>query len=106
LPQTNLISSHNNIGLVSGRYNGNVSVVYTRDEPWGTDPSLCCQLCLDNPGCGASMWGPYETCGLYYHGDQSGHPQCDFIFTYGSEAQRIAGQGIIVTEGCGTIEYE
>ncbi|KAI1132113.1 hypothetical protein F5Y10DRAFT_17614 [Nemania abortiva] len=103
---TNLISSHDGIGLVSGRYNANVSVVYTRDEPYGTDPTECCQLCLDNAGCGASMWGPYETCGLYYHGNQSGKPQCDFIFTYGSEDQYIAGQGIIVANGCGTINYE
>ncbi|KAJ2976787.1 hypothetical protein NUW58_g8001 [Xylaria curta] len=52
---TNLISNHNGIGLVSGRYNGNVSVVYTRVEPYGTNPSDCCQSCLDNKGCGASM---------------------------------------------------
>ncbi|KAI1423934.1 hypothetical protein F5Y12DRAFT_754771 [Xylaria sp. FL1777] len=103
---TNLISDHNNVGLVSGRYNANVTVVYTRDEPYGTDPSACCQLCLDNEGCGASMWGPYETCGLYYHGNESGEPQCDFIFTYGSEEQYIAGQGIVVSNGCGTVEYE
>ncbi|KAI1176919.1 hypothetical protein F4777DRAFT_228964 [Nemania sp. FL0916] len=103
---TNLISDHNGIGLVSGRYNANVTVVYTRDLPYGTNPSDCCQLCLDNAGCGASMWGSYETCGLYYHGNQSGKPQCDFIFTYGAENQYPAGQGIIVANGCGTVSYE
>ncbi|GAP86151.1 putative Ca2+-modulated nonselective cation channel polycystin [Rosellinia necatrix] len=103
---TNLISDHEGIGLVSGRYNANVTVVYTRDQPYGSNPTECCQLCLDNEGCGASMWGPYETCGLYYHGDQSGTPQCDFIFTYGSEEKYPAGQGIIVSNGCGTVNYE
>ncbi|KAI0401218.1 hypothetical protein F4802DRAFT_609507 [Xylaria palmicola] len=103
---TNLIADHNGIGLVSGRYNGNVSVVYTDAQPYGSNPSECCQLCLDNEGCGASMWGPYEVCGLYYHGDASGEPQCDFIFTYGSEDRYIAGQGIIVANGCGTVHYE
>ncbi|RWA03120.1 hypothetical protein EKO27_g11986, partial [Xylaria grammica] len=103
---TNLISDHNNIGLVAGRYNANVSVVYTRDEPYGINASDCCQLCLDNDGCGASMWGPYETCGLYYHGNESGEPQCDFIFTYGSEVKYLGGQGIVVSNGCGTVQYE
>ncbi|KAI0972497.1 hypothetical protein F4678DRAFT_41343 [Xylaria arbuscula] len=103
---TNLISDHNGVGLVAGSYNTNVTVVYTRDEPYGTDASACCQLCLDNEGCGASMWGPYETCGLYYHGDDSGEPQCDFIFTYGTEDGIIAGQGIVVSNGCGTVEYK
>lgn len=104
--KTNLISDNEGLGLVAGRYNANVSVIYTRDQPYGSNPSECCQLCLDNEGCGASMWGPYETCGLYYHGDQSGEPQCDFIFTYGSEEDRIAGQGIIVSNGCGTVNFE
>ncbi|KAI1118814.1 hypothetical protein F5Y14DRAFT_397778 [Nemania sp. NC0429] len=103
---TNLIGDHYGIGLVSGRYNANVSVVYTSDAPYGKSPSECCQLCLDNPGCGASMWGPYETCGLYYHGNQSGKPQCDFIFTYGAESQYPAGQELIMANGCGTIFYE
>ncbi|KAI0540670.1 hypothetical protein GGR58DRAFT_521345 [Xylaria digitata] len=103
---TNLISDHNNLGLVAGRYNANVSVVYTRDLPYGTNPSDCCQLCLDNEGCGASMWGPYETCGLYYHGNESAEPQCDFVFTYGSTEKSLAGQGIVVSNGCGTVHYE
>ncbi|KAI8632318.1 hypothetical protein F5Y19DRAFT_492161 [Xylariaceae sp. FL1651] len=103
---TNLVSSINNIGLVSGQYAANTSVVYTRDEPWGTDPSLCCQLCLDNAGCGASMWGPYDTCGLYYVGSASAEPQCDFVLTYGTEDDVYAGQGIIVQNGCGVVEYE
>ncbi len=91
---------------MAGRYNANVSVIYTRDEPYGTDASSCCQLFLDNEGCGASMWGPYGACGLYYHGNESGEPQCDFIFTYGSEEQYIAGQGIVVANGCGYVEYK
>ncbi|KAI0447387.1 hypothetical protein F4803DRAFT_321394 [Xylaria telfairii] len=104
---TNLIGDYNGIGLVAGRYNTNVTVVYTRDQPYGSNPSECCQSCLDNEGCGASMWGPYETCGLYYHGNESGEPQCDFIFTYGAEENRYpAGQGIIVSNGCGTVHYE
>ncbi|KAI0203998.1 hypothetical protein F4808DRAFT_416580 [Astrocystis sublimbata] len=104
---TNLIGDYNGIGLVAGRYNANVSVVYTREEPYVSNPSECCQSCLDNEGCGASMWGPGETCGLYYHSDASGQPQCDFIFTYGAQANRYAaGQGIIVANGCGTVQYE
>ncbi|TGJ79888.1 hypothetical protein E0Z10_g8877 [Xylaria hypoxylon] len=103
---TNLISDHNNVGLVAGRYNTNVTVVYTRDQPYGSNPSDCCQLCLDNKGCGASMWGSYQTCGLYYHGNESGQPQCDFIFTYGTEAVYLAGQGIVVSNGCGTVQFE
>ncbi|KAI1368018.1 hypothetical protein F5Y08DRAFT_20513 [Xylaria arbuscula] len=102
---TNLVSDYNNVGLLASSYNTNVTVVYTSAGPYGTDPSWCCQLCLENEGCGASMWGPYETCGLYYHGDQSGEPQCDYILSY-TTGDVIPGQGIVVSNGCGTVEYE
>ncbi|KAJ8108746.1 hypothetical protein ONZ43_g6332 [Nemania bipapillata] len=103
---TNLISDHNGIGLVSRRFNANVSDIYMRDEPYATNPTECCQLCLDNQGCGASIWFTYDICGLYYHSNPSGQPQCDFIFSYGTEDWYPAGQGLVVANGCGTVNYE
>ncbi|KAI0403158.1 hypothetical protein F4802DRAFT_572518 [Xylaria palmicola] len=103
---TNLISAINGEGLQSGRYANRTSVIYTRNEPWANDPSACCQACLDNEGCGASMSGS-GACGLYYTATEDGEPICDtFIFSFTSTPRVIPGQGLINQNGCGTVEYQ
>ncbi|KAI0969332.1 hypothetical protein F4678DRAFT_440086 [Xylaria arbuscula] len=102
---TNLITAINGEGLQSGKYADRTSVIYTRQEPWGTDPSLCCQTCLDNEGCGAAM-GDDGACGLYYTATADAEPVCDaFIFSFSSSPRVYPGQGLIVSSGCGTVEY-
>ncbi|KAI0456833.1 hypothetical protein F5B21DRAFT_126125 [Xylaria acuta] len=103
---TNLIGAINGEGLQSGRYANRTSVIYTRNDPWANDPSACCQACLDNEGCGASMGGD-GACGLYYTATEDAEPICDsFIFSFTSTPKVIPGQGLIVQNGCGTVEYQ
>ncbi|KAI1273650.1 hypothetical protein F5Y07DRAFT_391157 [Xylaria sp. FL0933] len=102
---TNLIGAINGEGLQSGEYADRTSVIYTRQEPWGTDASLCCQACLDNEGCGASMSGS-GACGLYYTATVDAEPVCDaFIFSFTSTARVFPGQGLVVQNGCDTVKY-
>ncbi len=102
---TNLIGAINGDGLQSGKYADRTSVIYTRLEPWGTDASLCCQACLDNEGCGASMFNS-GACGLYYTATADAEPVCDaFIFSFTSNPGVYPGQGLVVQNGCGTVEY-
>ncbi|KAI8625645.1 hypothetical protein F5Y19DRAFT_449706 [Xylariaceae sp. FL1651] len=103
---TNVIGAINGEGIQSGRYADRTSVIYTREEPWASDASACCQACLDNEGCGASMSG-YGACGLYYTATPDGEPVCDaFIFSFGSSPDVAPGQGLIMQNGCGTVQYE
>lgn len=103
---TNLIGAINGEGLLSGRYADRTSVIYTRNDPWANDVSACCQACLDNEGCGASMGGD-GACGLYYTATEDAEPVCDsFIFSFTSEPYEIPGQGLVVQNGCGTVEYQ
>ncbi|KAJ2995460.1 hypothetical protein NUW58_g1261 [Xylaria curta] len=90
----------------SGRYANRTSVIYTRNEPWANDPGACCQACLDNKGCGASMGGG-GAYGLYYSATEGGEPVCDaFIFSFTSTPDVLPGQGLINQNGCGRVEYQ
>ncbi|KAI1422381.1 hypothetical protein F5Y12DRAFT_624482 [Xylaria sp. FL1777] len=102
---TNLIGAVDGEGLQSGKYANRTSVIYTRLEPWGSDASLCCQACLDNEGCGASMFNS-GACGLYYTATVDAEPVCDaFIFSFTSSPRVYPGQGLVVQNGCDTVEY-
>ncbi|EMR72058.1 hypothetical protein MGN70_012063 [Eutypa lata] len=102
---TNVISGIGEFGLVSGKYAENITVVYVRDETYN-DPSACCQLCVDNEECAASMAGHAGYCGLLYVGAAEGGPACgDFTYTYQTQSNVFPGQGLWVQSGCGEIEY-
>ncbi|KAK5627829.1 hypothetical protein RRF57_003544 [Xylaria bambusicola] len=102
---TNLIGAINGEGLQSGRYADRISVIYTRNDPWGTDASLCCQACLDNEGCGAAM-SISGACGLYYTATVDAEPVCDaFIFSFTSTPRVWPGQGLVVSNGCDRVEF-
>jgi hypothetical protein len=109
---TNLVGAINDVGLVSGQYADGTAVSYgpdVDDDQYHHDPSLCCQLCQNNAGCGASMWGPGPgACGLYYAPANAsvGGAECgEFVLSFGTEAGRIAGESLVIQSGCGLIEY-
>ena len=109
---TNLINAINDRGLVSGDYARNVAVSYKGvydNDPLYFDPSLCCQVCQDNKGCGASYWGPGPgACGVLFAPANAtvGGAQCgEFFLSFHSEERRAAGQGLIYQAGCGLLEY-
>ncbi|XXG95044.1 hypothetical protein Hte_001304 [Hypoxylon texense] len=91
-------------GLVSGKYASNITVIYIPDEKYN-DPSLCCQLCQDNEGCGGLYAGISGFCGLLYVGAPNGGAACDFTFTYQTQSDVFPGQGLWVQSGCGEIDY-
>ncbi|KAI1333367.1 hypothetical protein F5Y16DRAFT_11931 [Xylariaceae sp. FL0255] len=102
----NIISSIDGMGLLaSGQYAANTSVVYLTSEPYESDSSLCCQTCLDNEGCAASMSGESGFCGLFYSSDQSGKAECGGeVYTFETSENTAAGQGIRAQSGCGTVK--
>jgi hypothetical protein len=109
---TNLVSAINNRGLVSGDYADDTAVSYGRNDDndqYHHDPSLCCQLCQDNKGCGASYWGPGPgACGILFtpaNATTKGSTCGEFILNFHSQEYRAAGQGLIYQSGCGLIEY-
>lgn len=103
---TNLIGAVYGEGLRSGRYADRVSVVYIDEEPWGTDPTACCQACLDNEGCGATYSG-FGPCGLLYSATVQGEPICDaFILSFTSSPNAYPGQSLIYSTGCDSISYD
>ncbi|KAI0513001.1 hypothetical protein F5B22DRAFT_612998 [Xylaria bambusicola] len=103
---TNLIGTINGEGIRSGRYADRVSVIYTREEPWASDYTACCQACIDNEGCGASDSG-FGACGLYYSATVEGEPICDaFILSFTSSPNAYPGQSLVYQTGCGEIEYD
>ncbi|KAI0426002.1 hypothetical protein F5Y09DRAFT_346131 [Xylaria sp. FL1042] len=103
---TNLIGTINGEGIRSGRYAERVSVIYTREEPWASDYTACCQACIDNEGCGASDSG-FGACGLYYSASEEGEPICNaFILSFTSSPNAFPGQSLVYQTGCGEIEYD
>ncbi|KAI0864756.1 hypothetical protein F4860DRAFT_379948 [Xylaria cubensis] len=103
---TNLIGAINGEGIRSGRYADRVSVIYTREEPWATDYTACCQACIDNEGCGAADSG-FGACGLYYSATPQGQPICDaFILSFTSSPNAFPGQSLVYSTGCDKIEYD
>ncbi|KAI1437286.1 hypothetical protein GGR50DRAFT_93967 [Xylaria sp. CBS 124048] len=102
---TNLLRSINGHGLLYGVYADGSSVIYTRDEPWSNDPSICCQTCLDNGNCGASS-GNDGACGLYYRANADAESVCNtWIMSVNVSPNIYPGQGSIVQSGCDTIDY-
>ncbi|KAI0975470.1 hypothetical protein F4678DRAFT_485105 [Xylaria arbuscula] len=103
---TNLIGAINGEGIRSGRYADRVSVIYTREEPWASDYTACCQACIDNEGCGASESG-FGACGLYYSATADAEPICDaFILSFTSSPNALPGQSLVYSTGCDTISYD
>lgn len=94
---TNLISEVNGYGI--GQTGGNSA--NTRGLAPGSDPSACCQLCVDTEGCAASEDDPDAgNCFLWYT-----EPACGLGFQYSDGGQRLEpGTGFIVQTGCGTME--
>lgn len=94
---TNLISEVDGYGI--GETQGDSS--NTRGLAPGSDPSACCQLCLDTEGCAASEDDPDAgNCFLWYTA-----PSCGLGFKYTTGSQKLeAGTGFLVQTGCGSIE--
>lgn len=94
---TNLISSVNNYGI--GQTGGDSAS--TRGLAPGSDPSACCQLCMDDQSCAASEDDHAAgNCFLWYT-----TPSCGLGFRYSDGGQKLApGSGLIVQTGCGSIE--
>lgn len=94
---TNLISEVDGYGI--GETQGDSS--NTRGLAPGSDPSACCQLCLDTEDCAASEDDPDAgNCFLWYT-----TPTCGLGFEYAAGSQRLeAGTGFLLQTGCGTIE--
>ncbi|KAI1181082.1 hypothetical protein F4777DRAFT_525795 [Nemania sp. FL0916] len=103
---TNLVGAVYGEGIRSGRYADRVSVIYTREEPWASDYTACCQACVDNEGCGAADSG-FGACGLYYSATLEGEPICDaFILSFTSSPNAFPGQSLVYSTGCDTISYD
>lgn len=66
----------------------------------GTDPSACCQVCVDTPNCAASEDDQGAgNCFLWYSST------CGLGFSYGDGGRGLApGAGFLVQTGCGSIE--
>ncbi|KAF7195752.1 hypothetical protein HII31_02887 [Pseudocercospora fuligena] len=94
---TNLISEVDGKGI--GQTQGDES--NTRGLADGTDPSACCQLCVDTEDCAASEDDPDAgNCFLWYT-----EPSCGRGFNYSVGSNDIApGAGFLLQTGCGTIE--
>ncbi|KAI1437287.1 hypothetical protein GGR50DRAFT_94095 [Xylaria sp. CBS 124048] len=98
---SNLISAIGDAGILTNKYANGTGSADLR----GLDPSTCCQTCLDNEGCGGMMVQG-ENCSLFYKSDQNGEPVCDVsVFTYSAETYEAPGQGLIVQNGCGSVDY-
>lgn len=94
---TNLIDTVNGYGI--GQTGGNSA--NTRGLAPGSDPSACCQLCVDDDECAASEDDPDAgNCFLWYT-----EPSCGLGFQYSDGGQKLKpGSGFLVQTGCGTIE--
>jgi hypothetical protein len=94
---TNLISEVNGYGI--GQTQGDET--NERGLAPGSDPSACCQLCIDTEDCAASEDDPDAgNCFLWYT-----QPTCGLGFKYSDNNQKLApGSGFIVQDGCGYIE--
>ncbi|KAF2770556.1 hypothetical protein EJ03DRAFT_326442 [Teratosphaeria nubilosa] len=94
---TNLITSVDGqgIGSVQGHANETQGIAN------GSDPSACCQLCVDTAGCAASEDDQGAgNCFLYY----TSSPTCGLGFNYSNSSSLAAGEGFSVQTGCGYIE--
>jgi len=73
----------------------------------GMDPSACCQLCLDSPGCAASEWtiSWSGACRLYYY--MHGNDTCGGAVSleYYGDTYAFPRQASFVQAGCGQLKY-
>lgn len=104
----NLIAEMDGYGLSVGTFNRNFTFGGVADTAQG-DPSLCCQLCVENEGCVASVyWAQSSSCLLGYVG---GEDRCPVAFDYHAvnytEVPTKPRQGNIFQTGagCGSITY-
>ncbi|KAJ9137386.1 hypothetical protein NKR19_g8215 [Coniochaeta hoffmannii] len=107
----NLLGEMSGLGLSIGGSNPNFTFAGVADTAHG-DPSLCCQLCVDNAGCAASVyWAQSEACLLGYVGGD-GADDCPVAFNYFAvnytEVPTKPRQGNLfqVGAGCATIKYD
>ncbi|KAI1827231.1 hypothetical protein F4861DRAFT_438174 [Xylaria intraflava] len=97
---SNLISAIDDEGILSGNYADRYGTAYILEEP-----SACCQICLDNEGCAAIMAAD-GGCSLFYGLNEDAEAVCDtLVYSYTSSNTTGAGQGLIVQNGCGKVEY-
>ena len=97
---TNLISSMDGYGIAETHGSKNS----TQGLAPGSDPSACCQLCVDTEGCAASEDDPDAgNCFLWY----TTKPTCGLGFSYAAGDQKLKpGTGFLVQSGCGRIEMD
>ncbi|KAK4502984.1 hypothetical protein PRZ48_006411 [Zasmidium cellare] len=95
---TNLIGEVNGYGI--GQTGSNSGSTYGLAP--GSDPSACCQLCVNDDECAASEDDTdANNCFLWYTTPSS----CGVGFQYSDGGQGLqAGSGFLVQTGCGTIE--
>jgi hypothetical protein len=95
---TNLISSVDGYGI--GQTQGHANE--TQGLADGSDPSACCQLCVDTANCAASEDDQGAgNCFLWY----TSSPTCGLGFEYAKGSKNLAaGAGFLVQSGCGYIE--
>ncbi|KAB5522033.1 hypothetical protein GE09DRAFT_1230105 [Coniochaeta sp. 2T2.1] len=105
----NLIGEMEDVGLTIGHFHPNFVFGGVAGTARG-DPSLCCQLCVENEGCVASVyWAQSSSCLLGYVG---GEEECPVAFDYyaanWTEVPTKARLGNIfqVGAGCGGIRYD
>lgn len=105
----NLIAEFDGVGLSIGSFDPSFVFGGVYDTAKG-DPSLCCQLCVENAGCVASVyWAQSSACLLGYVG---GDDKCPVAFDYFAanytEVPTKPRQGNIFQtgSGCGSIKYD
>jgi hypothetical protein len=105
----NLIAEFDGVGLTIGDFNANFTFGGVAGIAAG-DPGLCCQLCVENAGCVASVyWAQSNSCLLGYVG---GDDDCPVAFDYyaanytGVPTKPREGNIFQVGSGCGTIKYD
>ena len=117
---SNLISEHTNravvIPWIQSAWSATISSLFGSDllADAARDPSICCQLCLDNPGCAASQWdGSWnDGCRLYFYNTDKGGKD-GTKGTCGVEEglevvgiwDKFPGQGSKVQVGCGRLRW-
>ncbi|KAI1202474.1 hypothetical protein F5X97DRAFT_319160 [Nemania serpens] len=101
---SNLLGAIDGKGIYLAQVAVNSGQIFSSGEPWGSDPSACCQACLDDKACGAS-WSGYRGCGLFYVVDElKKQPQCDaWVVSWQADGTVFPGQGYILQSGCGTV---
>ncbi|KAB5522821.1 hypothetical protein GE09DRAFT_493790 [Coniochaeta sp. 2T2.1] len=105
----NLVGEMEGVGLTIGHFHPNFVFGGVAGTARG-DPSLCCQLCVENEGCVASVyWAQSSSCLLGYVGGEEACPVAfDYYAANWTEVPTKARLGNIfqVGAGCGGIRYD